>query len=267
MLLRMRFGRIATPEGMTFAVIDDAGERAKAITGTPFTQPEYTGKEWSLDQVRLLAPTLPSKIVAVGRNYADHVAEVFKKSADDLPPTIFIKPPTAVVGPDAAIKIPDFATGVEFEGELALVVGVPCKNVAAENWKSVIRGVTIINDVSSRDLQFADGQWARAKGMDTFGPLGPWIETDLEKFDFDDLPIKAHLTHDGVTETKQDSNSNQMIKKIGEIVEWVSQSFTLLPGDVIATGSPAGTAVMVPGDTIEVEIPGIGTLRNPVERA
>lgn len=267
MLDHMRFGRIATPEGMTFAVIDDAGTTAKAIKGTPFSAPEYTGKEYDLDQVRLLAPTLPSKIVAVGRNYADHVAEVFKQSAEHLPPTIFIKPSTAVIGPGAAIKIPEFATGVEFEGELALVVGVPCKNVKVEDWKSVIRGVTIINDVSSRDLQFADGQWARAKGMDTFGPLGPWIETDLDKFDFANLPIKAHHTHDGKTETKQDSNSNQMIKSVGEMVEWVSQSFTLLPGDVIATGSPAGTAEMVPGDYIEVEIPGIGKLGNPVERA
>ena len=180
---------------MTFAVIDDEGKTAKAIAGTPFTDPEYTGKEYALEDVRLLAPTLPSKVVAVGRNYADHVAEVFKKSAEHLPPTIFIKPSTAVVGPGAAIKIPEYATGVEFEGELALVVGVPCKNVKAAGWKSVIRGVTIINDVSSRDLQFADGQWARAKGIDTFGPIGPWIETDLEKFDFANLPIKAHHTH------------------------------------------------------------------------
>jgi len=267
MLSGMRFGRIATPEGMTFAVIDEDGATAKAIAGTPFTEPEYTGKEYQLDQVRLLAPTLPSKVVAVGRNYADHVAEVFKESAEHLPPTIFVKPSTAVVGPGAPIKIPDFATRVEFEGELALVFGVPCKNVKAEDWKSVVRGVTIINDVSSRDLQFADGQWARAKGIDTFGPLGPWIETDLDSFDFTNLPIKAHLTHDGKTETKQDSNSNQMILNIGEMVEWVTQSFTMLPGDVLATGSPAGTEEMVPGDFIEVEIPGIGKLGNPVERA
>lgn len=267
MLVPMRFGRIATPEGMTFAVIDEAATTARAIAGTPFTDPEFTGKEWKLEDVRLLAPTLPSKIVAVGRNYADHVKEVFQQTADDLPPTIFIKPPTAVVGPGAPIRIPEFATRVEFEGELALVIGVPCKNVKADRWKSVVRGVTIMNDVSSRDLQFSDGQWARAKGMDTFAPLGPWIETDLERFDFDALPIKAHLTHDGETATKQDSNSNQMIKSIGEIVAWVSESFTLLPGDVISTGSPAGTAEMVPGDVIEIEIPGVGSLSNPVARA
>ncbi|MGO1949839.1 MAG: fumarylacetoacetate hydrolase family protein, partial [Mycobacteriaceae bacterium] len=124
---------------------------------------------------------------------------------------------------------------------------------------------TIVNDVSSRDLQFADGQWSRAKGLDSFCPLGPWIETDLDFTDLDNLPIKAHLTHEDTTETKQDSNSDQMIKDIPEIVEWVSQAFTLLPGDVICTGSPAGTAEMVPGDSINIEIPGLGHLVNPVE--
>lgn len=268
----MRFARIATPEGLTFAVISGEGDNpdnltAKAISGTPYTEPEYTGKEWPLKDVRLLAPSLPSKVVAIGRNYADHVAEVFKESADNLPPTLFLKPPTAVVGPGAAIKIPDFATNVEFEGEMALIIGSPCKNVAAKDWRSVVRGVTIVNDVSSRDLQFADHQWARAKGIDTFCPLGPWIETDLDKFELDNLPIKAHLTHNGVTETKQDSNSNQMIMNFGEIIEFITASMTLLPGDVVCTGSPAGTEAMQPGDTIAVEIPGIGVLENPVERA
>lgn len=268
----MRFARIATPEGLTFAVVDGEGTdhanlTAKQIAGTPYTDPEFTGKEWPLSDVRLLAPTLPSKVVAIGRNYADHVAEVFKQSADSLPPTLFLKPPTAVTGPGAPIKIPDFATKVEFEGELAVVVGQPCKNVKAANWKSVVRGFTIVNDVSSRDLQFADGQWSRAKGIDTFCPLGPWIETDLESFDLDSLPIKAHLTHEGVTETKQDSNSDQMIMKMGEILEFITASMTLLPGDVICTGSPAGTAAMFPGDSIAIEIDGIGTLENPVERA
>ncbi|AZA09414.1 fumarylacetoacetate hydrolase family protein [Corynebacterium pseudopelargi] len=265
----MRFGRIATPEGMAFCVVEGEGENAlcRQIEGTPFTEPKFTGKEWKLGDVRLLAPMLPSKIVAIGRNYADHVAEVFQKSAEHLPPTLFLKPPTAVIGPGAAIKIPDFATKVEFEGELALVIGKPCKNVKAEDWKQVVLGFTIINDVSSRDLQFADGQWARAKGIDTFAPLGPWIETDLESIDTSNLPIKAHLTHEGKTETKQDSNSNQMIMNLGEIIEFITASMTLLPGDIICTGSPAGTAAMFPGDFIEIEIPGIGKLGNPVERA
>lgn len=255
---------------MCFCVIEGEGEdhaqlTAKEIEGTPFTEPNFTGREWKLSETRLLAPMLPSKIVAIGRNYADHVAEVFKKSAESLPPTLFLKPPTAAVGPGAAIKIPDFATKVEFEGELAVVIGKPCKNVKADDWKSVVRGFTIINDVSSRDLQFADGQWSRAKGIDTFAPIGPWIETDIDSIDLDDLPIKARLTHEGTTEVKQDSNSQQMIMKIGEIIEFITASMTLLPGDVIATGSPAGTEAMVDGDYIEIEVPGIGKLGNPVE--
>ena len=265
----MRFARIATPDGMTFAVVkgDADNPTFAAIEGHPFSEPVYTGREYSPDNAKLLAPMLPGKIVAIGRNYADHVAEVFKESAEHLPPTLFIKPPTAVVGPGAAIKIPDFATRVEFEGELAMIVKKPCKNVKAADWKSVILGFTIVNDVSSRDLQFADGQWARAKGIDTFCPLGPWIETNIDSFDTENLPIKAHLTHEGVTETRQDSNSNQMIMNLGEIVEFITASFTLLPGDVICTGSPAGTAPMFPGDFIEIEIPGIGKLGNTVERA
>lgn len=265
----MRIARIATAEGFTFATIEGEGENtiARQIDGHPFGAPEFTGKEWPLADVRLLAPILPSKVVAVGRNYADHVAEVFKKSAEHLPPLIFLKPPTAVTGPGSPIRIPEFATNVEFEGELALIVGKPCKNVSAQNWKDVILGYTIVNDVSSRDLQFSDGQWSRAKGLDTFCPLGPWIETDLDSLDLSNLPIKARLTHEGVTELKQDSNSDQMIKTVPEIVEWVTEAFTMLPGDVICTGSPAGTAPMVPGDEIEIEIPGIGFLKNPVTRA
>ena len=173
---------------------------AKEIAGTPFTPPEPTGREWKLNGVRLLAPTLPTKVVALGRNYADHVAEVFKKSADSLPPTIFIKPSTAVVGPDAAIKIPDYATNVEFEGELAVVISKPSKNIKAENWQDHVLGYTICNDVSSRDLQFKDGQWARAKGIDTFCPLGPWIETDLSTLNLDEQKIHASLTHEGSRE-------------------------------------------------------------------
>lgn len=266
----MRLGRIATPEGLCFCVVegnDDANLTAKEIKGHPFEAPEFTGREWPLNDVRLLAPMLPSKVIAIGRNYADHVKEVFNKSAEHLPPTIFLKPPTAIVGPGAAIKIPEFATKVEFEGEIAMVISRPCKNVKAADWRSYVLGLTIMNDVSSRDLQFTDGQWSRAKGIDTFGPLGPWIETDLSKFDLDNHPIHAHLTHEGETTTPQDSNTNQMIMDFGEILEMISASMTLLPGDVITTGSPAGTKEMFPGDFIEIEVPGLGKLGNPVERA
>lgn len=265
----MRIARIATVEGMTFCSVEGEGDDivCRQIDGHPFGEPTLTGKEWPLADVRLLAPILAPKVVAVGRNYADHVAEVFKKGAEHLPPTIFLKPPTAITGPGSPIRIPDFATNVEFEGELAIVIGRPVKNVAAENWRDAVLGYTIVNDVSSRDLQFSDGQWARAKGLDTFCPMGPWIETNLDALDLEGLPIRAHLTHDGTTTVKQDSNSNQMIKSVPEIIEWVSQAFTLLPGDVISTGSPAGTAQMVPGDEIEIEIPGLGSLKNPVVKA
>ncbi|MBM0261716.1 fumarylacetoacetate hydrolase family protein [Corynebacterium macginleyi] len=269
----MRLGRIAHPEGICFAIIDGPQDSpieelvAKEIAGTPFTPPEPTGREWKLGEVRLLAPTLPTKVVALGRNYADHVEEVFKKSSEQLPPTIFLKPSTAVIGPNEAIKIPDYATNVEFEGELAVVISRPSKNIKSENWKNHVLGYTICNDVSSRDLQFKDGQWARAKGIDTFCPLGPWIETDLDSLNLDDQKINAYLTHDGFREQKQDSNTDQMIVKMGDILEEISAAYTLLPGDVITTGSPAGTAPMVPGDTIEIEIPGVGTLRNSIARA
>ncbi|WP_027019538.1 fumarylacetoacetate hydrolase family protein [Corynebacterium sputi] len=262
----MRIARIAHPEGICFATVEGDGDDVKynEIDGIPFGDFTSTGRVFTAENTRVLSPVLPSKIVSIGRNYADHVKEVFKTSGEKLPPTLFLKPPTAVVGPEAAIKIPDFATKVEFEGELAIVIGKPCKKVSRENAEDVILGYTIVNDVSSRDLQFADGQWARAKGIDTFCPLGPYIQTEL---DYDDLPIKAHLTHDGVTETKQDSNSDQMIWDIPKIIEFITASITLLPGDVICTGSPAGTAEMFPGDRIAIEIPGIGTLANPVERA
>lgn len=262
----MRIARIAHPEGMCFALVEGEGAdvRLHEIEGHPFADIVKTGRSWPLADIRLLSPMLPSKVVAIGRNYADHVKEVFKASGESLPPTLFLKPPTAVIGPEAPIRIPDFATKVEFEGELALVIGKPCKNVPRDRAMDVIFGYTIVNDVSSRDLQFADGQWARAKGIDTFCPLGPWIQTELDPAG---LPIKAHLTHEGATETKQDSNSDQMIMDIPEIIEFITASMTLLPGDVICTGSPAGTASMFPGDRIEIEIPGIGRLANPVERA
>ncbi len=260
----MRIARIAHPEGMCFALVEGEGDDVQLheIEGHPFGDVMKTGRSWPLAEVRLLAPMLPSKVVAIGRNYTDHVKEVFKTSGEHLPPTLFLKPPTAVIGPEAPIRIPDFATNVEFEGELALIIGKPCKNVKAADADDVIFGYTCVNDVSSRDMQFADGQWARAKGIDTFCPLGPWIQTEL---DYENLPIKAHLTRDGERTTKQDSNSEQMIMSVPEMIEFITASMTLLPGDVVCTGSPVGTAAMKHGDRIEVEIPGIGILANPVE--
>ena len=149
---------------------DGTGATCREIAGHPFGELEYTGRTWPIADVRLLAPILPSKVVAVGRNYADHVKEVFKESAEHLPPTIFLKPPTAVVGPGAPIRKPEWATRVEFEGELAIVIGKPCKDVKRDDWKSVVLGFTIVNDVSSRDLQFADGQLLSAGPVDRDRP-------------------------------------------------------------------------------------------------
>ena len=157
-LSRMRIARIAHPEGMCFALVEgeDDGVQLHEIEGHPFGEVTKTGRSWPLADVRLLAPMLPSKVVAIGRNYADHVKEVFKTSGESLPPTMFLKPPTAVIGPEAPIRIPEFATKVEFEGELAIVIGKPCKNVKAADAESVIFGYTIVNDWSARDLQATD---------------------------------------------------------------------------------------------------------------
>src|SRR5699024_8965906 len=226
-LVPMRIARIDHPEGMTFAVLeggqpDGTGATCREIANHPFGEPEFTGKSWPIEEVRLLAPILPSKIVAVDRNYADHVKEVFKQGAEHLPPTIFLKPPTAVVGPEAPIRIPEWPTRVEFEGELAILIGRPCKDVNRNNWKDVVLGFTIVNDVGPGDMQIADGQSSRAKELDSIWTPGPWVGTTADGIDIDRLPITALLTHGGKTDTKQDSNSTQMIKDIPEIVEWVS---------------------------------------------
>lgn len=269
----MRFARIATQDGLTFAVIDGEGTdpsglTARQIAGTPFTEPEFTGQSWPLAEVRLLAPTLPTKVIGIEENFAADGPEVAAADPESDPtPTMFLKPPTSVVGPGAPIRIPDFAREVEFEGELGLVIGTPCKSVDAANWRSVVRGVTIINDVTSRELQGAEGQWARAKGIDTFCPLGPWIETDLSEFDFEDLHITGKIARAGVREKKQESNTGNMVMTCGEIIEYVSSCMTLLPGDVISTGAPARTAEIMAGDNVSIEIPGIGVLENPVVNA
>lgn len=255
----MRLARIAHTEGICFAIIeksDDGSLIAKEISGTPFTPPEPTGREWPVDDVRLLSPSLPTKVVALGRNYADHVEEVFKQSSDSLPPTFFLKPSSAVVGPGAAIKIPDFAKKVEFEGELAVIIKKVSKNIRAENWRDHVLGYTICNDVSSRELQHSDGQWTRGKGIDTFCPLGPWIETDL-----DPQSVDIVTTLDG--EVAQDGHSSDMVHGVAELVSYASKAFTLLPGDVILTGTPAGVGRVVAGQRVEVEIAQIGTLSNP----
>lgn len=253
----MRLGRIASPDGVAFVSIEGEGDSqtAKEIAEHPFGTPTFTGRSWPLADVRLLAPILASKVIAIGKNYAAHVAEMGGEAPKD--PVIFIKPNTSIVGPGAPIVLPPSSNEVHFEGELAIVIGRPCKDVPASKAYEVVLGYTVANDVSARDHQKHDGQWTRAKGHDTFCPLGPWIETSLDPTD---LEIRTEV--DGVV--KQQSRTSLLLHDIPKIIEWVSAVMTLLPGDVILTGTPEGVGPITDGDSVSITVEGIGTLTNPV---
>lgn len=266
----MRLGRVISTDGVAFVKIDDgdvdmdtgrvrAEMRAHEIKDHPFGTPEYTGRSWSLSEVRLLAPILASKVICVGKNYADHAAEMGGEAPED--PVIFIKPSTSIVGPELPIAIPPTSQQVDYEGELAVVIGQVAKSVPAARAKDVVRGYTCANDVTARDQQRHDGQWTRAKSHDSFCPMGPWIETDVD-------PSSLHLTTKVDGRTVQDASTSDLIHDVPTLVEWVSEVMTLLPGDVILTGTPAGVGPVTKGQTVSVAIDGIGPLRNPVgERA
>jgi 2-keto-4-pentenoate hydratase/2-oxohepta-3-ene-1,7-dioic acid hydratase in catechol pathway len=254
----MRLARIAHAGGVAFAAIEGDGADAQVleIAEHPFGNPNFTGKRWPLADVRLLAPILPTKVIAVGRNYAAHAAEF----GNDVPsePMIFLKPSTSVIGPNAAIKLPPSSSRVDFEGELAVVIGQPVRNVTAAQARGVILGYTVANDVSARDQQKSDGQWGRAKGYDTFCPLGPWIETSLDP---SDLSLRSEV--DGVV--KQDARTSALIHKVDKLVEFVSGVMTLLPGDIILTGTPEGVGPIEAGQQVSITVEGIGTLTNQVQ--
>lgn len=254
----MRLGRIAHPEGLAFvAIVEDAPGQwiTREIRDHPFGTPEFSGRSWPLGDVRLLAPILPSKVVAVGRNYADHAAELGNAVPDE--PIIFLKPSTSVIGPNVRILLPPSSSRVDFEGELAVVIGRPARDVKAENANSVILGYTVANDVTARDLQRLDVQFTRGKGFNTFCPLGPWIETELDPAD---LAVRTEV--DG--EVRQDGRTSDMVFTVGSIIEFVSEIMDLLPGDVVLTGTPAGVGPLEAGQTVSVTVEGIGTLSNPV---
>ncbi|MBA0124995.1 fumarylacetoacetate hydrolase family protein [Haloechinothrix sp. YIM 98757] len=258
----MRLARIAHPDGVAFASLDGDVDGGSAtvheIAEHPFGTPNHTGRSWPYDEVRLLAPILPTKIIAVGKNYAEHAAELDSEVPET--PVIFMKPNTSVTGPGAPIKLPASSTRVDFEGELAVVIGQPIRNVPASKAPAAIRGYTIANDVTARDQQRADGQWTRAKGYDSFCPLGPWIETDADPAD---LEIRTDV--DG--EIKQDSHTAKMVHTVPELVQFVSHVMTLLPGDVILTGTPEGVGPITEGQSVSITVGGIGTLTNPVQAA
>jgi 2-keto-4-pentenoate hydratase/2-oxohepta-3-ene-1,7-dioic acid hydratase in catechol pathway len=217
---------------------------------------QFTGEKLQLADVRLLAPVIPrSKVVCVGRNYAAHAEEL----GNDVPkePLIFLKPNTSVIGPRDGIVYPEQTNDLHFEGELAIVIGRICRDLPKERVNEVIFGYTIANDVTARDLQKSDGQWARAKGYDTFCPLGPWISTE---FDASDVRVSTELNG----EPKQDGRTSQFIFDIPEVLAYITSFTTLLPGDVVLTGTPAGVGPMLPGDEVSVSVEGIGTLTNKV---
>ena len=253
----MKLARIAHPGGLAFASIEESadGQVAREIKDHPFGTPEFSGRSWPLPDVRLLAPILPSKIIGVGRNYADHAAEMGNAVPDE--PLLFLKPSTSIIGPNARILLPPSSARVEFEGELAVVIGLPAREVRAENAHTVILGYTIANDVTARDLQKLDVQFTRGKGFNTFCPLGPWIETELD-------PAELALQTDVDGDIKQDGHTSDMVHKVGALIEYISEIMDLLPGDVILTGTPAGVGPIEAGETVSVTIEGIGTLSNPV---
>jgi 2-keto-4-pentenoate hydratase/2-oxohepta-3-ene-1,7-dioic acid hydratase in catechol pathway len=256
----MKIARFSHQGAINFGILDQneaGGTDLVVLNGDPmYAGFDTTGERVPLADATLLAPVIPrSKVVAVGKNYHDHVAEMGTGEAPKEP-LLFLKPNTSVIGPGDRIVRPRQSNRVDYEGELAIVIGSVAKNVAAADAASVIFGYTVANDVTARDLQKSDGQWARAKGFDTFCPLGPVIETE---FDLAASTVETRLN--GVL--KQSAPLTDMIHGVAAIVEYASAVFTLLPGDVILTGTPAGIGSMESGDTVEVEISGIGVLANP----
>jgi 2-keto-4-pentenoate hydratase/2-oxohepta-3-ene-1,7-dioic acid hydratase in catechol pathway len=249
---------------MSFGVLDGDGNVAQ-IEGHPFGRIQFTGVRYAQADIRLLSPILPSKVVGIGKNYAEHVAEM---NTGDAPkePLMFLKPSTAVIGPEDAIRIPPGSTNVHHEAELAVVIGARgARNVTEEQALSSVFGYTIGNDVSERDYQKNDGQWTRAKGFDSFCPLGPWIETDLPGLGLDPADLEIGCTVDG--EPRQKSRTSLLLFGIPRLISHVSQVMTLLPGDVILTGTPSGVGPIRPGQRVECTIEGLGTLGNPVTEA
>ena len=249
----MRICRVAVGDELHYGVLE--GEAVALLSSHPFGPFEPEGRVLPLSEVRLVAPVLPSKIIAVGKNYADHAKEM----GGEVPaaPMIFLKPSTAVIGPGEPILAPWQSEQVEHESELAVVIGRLCRDVPEERVSEVVLGYTCANDVTARDLQRTDGQWGRAKGFDSFCPLGPWIETSLDP---SDAAISCTVNGD----VRQSGNTGDMVRDVTELVSWISSVMTLRPGDVILTGTPAGVGPLVAGDEVSVTIDGIGTLTNPV---
>lgn len=255
----MRIVRFAAESETRYGVLD--GNTLRSLQHSPFDsfrngdfEPSFDSNSYDLNSVRLLAPCLPSKLICLGLNYHSHAVE----TGLPIPPVplIFLKPSTAVIGPEDKIVLPRLdKRRVDYEAELAVVIGKRTREISKEQAKECVLGYTCFNDVSERYAQKADGQWTRCKGYDTFAPIGPWIETEVNP---DDLKIEAYLNG----QLRQSARTSDLIFSVAEIISFVSGIMTLLPGDVIATGTPSGIGKMNPGDTIEIRIESIGTLRN-----
>jgi 2-keto-4-pentenoate hydratase/2-oxohepta-3-ene-1,7-dioic acid hydratase in catechol pathway len=251
----MKIVRVDTEvDDITYGSVEPEGIRLHR--GTPFVawEPTETVVDWQ--QARLLAPVIPTKVIGVGKNYVDHASEMGGPLPEE--PLLFLKPPTAVIGPLQPIRVPAESNEVHHEAELAVVIGTVTRNVAIEDAGAHILGYTAANDVTARDLQRGDGQWTRSKGFDTFCPLGPAIDTELDPLE--GLSVMCRVNG----EIRQAGSTSDLVFGVSELVAFISRIMTLLPGDVILTGTPSGVGPIVPGDTVEVEIEGVGVLVNPV---
>ena len=260
----MRIARFSIDDEVKFGLVEGEGEQPESlevaeILGHPFGPVQVTQRRWPLSRVRLLAPVLPSKVIGIGRNYAEHAAELGNEAPGKTDPAVvFLKPSTSVIGPSDAIQYPlGVSFDVQHEAELAVVIGRLCRQVPVARVPEVVLGYTCANDVTARDLQRAENQWGRAKGFDTFCPLGPWVETEVDPAD-----LAFTCTVDG--ELRQAGRTAQMTRTVANLVSYVSEAMTLLPGDVILTGTPAGVGPIVVGQQVSVGIEGIGNLTNRV---
>ncbi len=261
----MRIARFARAGDISYGLVQGGGDDPAdlviaPLTGHPLFDPTPTGEVVPLTSVRLLAPTQPINVVCIGKNYADHVREMSGLTGGPSEagvPTVFLKPATSVIGPGDPIRLPAGVGRVDYEAELAVVIGKPARDLTPSNALDHVWGYTAANDVTARDQQKSDGQWTRGKGHDTFCPLGPWLETDLDP---SDLRVRCEV--DEVL--RQDGNSRDLIHDVPAVLAFITSFMTLLPGDVVLTGTPAGVGPLEPGSTVTVEVEGVGVLRNPV---
>ena len=259
----MRVARFTVADQIAYGVVEgDADDpdslRVTATTGHPFAPFELSSAVFPLADVRLLPPVLPSKVIGIGKNYAEHAREMGGEAPEV--PVVFLKPSTSVIGPGETVVLPPQSQSVEFEGELAVVIRRLAREVPADRVDDVVLGYTCADDVTARDLQRTDGQWTRAKGFDSFCPLGPWIATDL-----DATAVDIQTTVNGVV--RQSANTKDMVHSVRDLVVFVSSFMTLLPGDVILTGTPAGVGPLADGDRVTVSVTGIGDLDHLVTAA